>query len=195
MMSYKSLGLGLCLFLSMIAVSFVVRAVNTDFSADEIAKWQTTLFPNAFETPFPDSSFRFEKNARADAFQVLKNEENTIGVAQDYKNSVCFVRISYFYPNMGRLSNTKLRRYLKEKAPFQITHQNSVEINKKRYHYIISSHADQTDVLLISRVENNMIQIRETCQTLPALSQKENRRLSLDWAKIIAEKFSAVKGE
>ncbi len=189
-MRFKSLGFGFCLL-----ILFASSTACADFSADEITKWQTTLFPQSFEIPFPDASFRFEKNVRADAFQILKDGEKSVGVAQDYKSDVCLARISYFYPNMGRLSNTKLRRYLKEKTPFQITHQDSIDINNKRCHYIISSQADQTDVLLVGQIDNNILQIRETCQTLPARSQKENRRLSLDWAKAVIEKLLTVKGQ
>lgn len=194
-MRFKSLKFGFCL-LSVMAVPLVASAAHAAFSIDEITKQQTTLFPQNFEVSYPDDSFRFSKNGRSDSFQTLKNEEKTVGFSQDYLNSACFARITYFYPNLGRLSNTKLKRYLKESTPFQITHQDSAKTAGNRYHYTISAHPDQIDVFLAEQVDNNILQIRLTCQTLPALTQKENQRLALDWAKSMAEKLSTtLKGQ
>ena len=51
-------------------------------------------------------------------------------------------------------------------------------------------------MFLVEQFDNNILQIRLACQTLPALTQKENKRLSVDWAKFIAEKLSTVlKGQ
>ena len=195
-MRFKSLKLGFCLLLPMMAVPVVASADHTDSSINEITKRQTTLFPQNFEVSYPDASFRFSKNSRSDSFQTLKSEEKLIGFSQDYSNSACLARITYFYPNLGRLSNTKLKRYLKEQTPFQITHQDSDQTAGNRYHYTVSAHPDQIDVFLVEQFDNNILQIRLACQTLPALTQKENKRLSVDWAKFIAEKLSTVlKGQ
>ena len=195
-MRLKSLNFGLCLLLPMMTAPLVASAVNTDFSIDKITQQQTILFPQNFEVSSPDNSYRFSKNSRSDSFQTLKNEEKIIGFSQDYLNSACLARISYFYPNLGRLSNTKIKRYLKEKTPFQITRQDSDKTDGNRYHYTVSAHPDQIDVFLVEQFDNNILQIRLTCQTLPALTQKENQRLSLDWAKSMEEKLSTVlKGQ
>ncbi len=195
-MCLKSLNFGLCLLLPMMTAPLVASAVNTDFSIDKITQQQTILFPQNFEVSSPDNSYRFSKNSRSDSFQTLKNEEKIIGFSQDYLNSACLARISYFYPNLGRLSNTKIKRYLKEKTPFQITRQDSDKTDGNRYHYTVSAHPDQIDVFLVEQFDNNILQIRLTCQTLPALTQKENQRLSLDWAKSMEEKLSTVlKGQ
>ena len=195
-MRLKSLNFGLCLLLPMMTAPLVASAVNTDFSIDKITQQQTILFPQNFEVSSPDNSYRFSKNSRSDSFQTLKTEEKIIGFSQDYLNSACLARISYFYPNLGRLSNTKIKRYLKEKTPFQITRQDSDKTDGNRYHYTVSAHPDQIDVFLVEQFDNNILQIRLTCQTLPALTQKENQRLSLDWAKSMEEKLSTVlKGQ
>lgn len=195
-MRFKSLKLGFCLLLPMMAVPVVASADHTDSSINEITKRQTTLFPQNFEVSYPDASFRFSKNSRSDSFQIVKNEEKTVGFSQDYSNSACLARITYFYPNLGRLSNTKLKRYLKEKTPFQITHQNSLETAGKRYYYTLSAHSDQIDVFSVGQFDNNILQLRLTCQTLPTFTQKENQRLSLDWTQSVAEKLSMIlKGQ
>lgn len=182
-MHYKALT-GFCFLIPMIC-----QAADTSLSSAEITKWQTILFAPNLEIQTPDSSFRFSKSPHENAFQTLTENEKTIGVSQDYRNDFCLARISYFNPHLGRLSNTKIKRYLKEKTFFQITHQDSADINENRYHYTIGSYPDQTDILLAGQMKNNILQIRMSCQTSPAFSQKENRQLTMVWAKAIVSQI------
>lgn len=133
-----------------------------------------------------DESMRFVKNPQAELFQALKADEQIIGYAQAYLNPLCFATVSFFYPNLGRLSNAKIKRYLKEETAFQITHQNSTRLDNIRLHYMAGAQKDQTDVLMATDLKDNILQVRTTCQTIPSLNAKENRKRAVFWSKEIA---------
>lgn len=180
---------GWAMFLLMPAICF---ADNTGFSNAEVVKWNTSYFLPHIEVSGPhETSYFFSKNPRSDSFQTLVDNEETVGVAQDYISDVCLARISYFNPKLGRLSNTKIKRYLKEKTYFQITYQDSSDISGERNHYTVSTHPDQTDVLLVKQTGNNLLQVRLTCQTAASFTQKENRQAAVEWAKTLAEKTAS----
>lgn len=130
-----------------------------------------------------DPSLNFAKNPRMELFKTLQANGQTIGYSQAYLNPLCFAAISYFYPNLGRLSNAKIKRYLKDTTAFQITHQNSTHLDDLRLHYMAGAQKDQTDLLMATALKDNILQIRMTCQTQSNLSEKENRKNAVFWSK------------
>lgn len=137
-----------------------------------------------------NDAFNFIQNPLPELFQLLHDQEGktVIGASQSYHNGICLATISYFYPNLGRLSNTKIKRYLKESTNFQITHQDSTHTDTTRFHYMAGDQKDQTDVLMATAVHDNILQVRTTCQPLPHLTQKENRKKTIFWTKDLAQK-------
>ena len=93
---------------------------------------------------------------------------------------------------MGRLTNTKIKRYAKEESSFQITGQDRTEIEKERFFYTMGVEQEQTNVLMVTGFNNRILQVRMTCQAMTSLEKKENRRMTVHWAKELAKNLLNV---
>lgn len=150
--------------------------------------------PDTIKMDSQDEAFTFKKGSRPDSYQVVVESDTKQNCYQTYHNEVCFAKVASLATDMGRLTNTKIKRYAKETSSFQITGQDRAEIEKERFFYTMGVEQDQTNVLMVTGFDNRILQVRMTCQAMTTLDKKENRRITVHWAKELAKNLlNAVK--
>lgn len=148
--------------------------------------------PDTIKTDSQEEAFIFKKGFRPDSYQIVAKSDKKQNYYQTYHNEVCFAKVASLATDMGRLTNTKIKRYAKEASSFQITGQDRTEIEKERFFYTMGVEQDQTNVLMVTGFNNRILQVRMTCQAMTSFEKKENRRMTVHWAKELAKNLLNV---
>ncbi len=139
-----------------------------------------------------DESLNFKKGTRPDAFHVIEDAQLGDGYQQTYRSDVCFASVTYQPANIGRMSNVKIRRQLKEMTQFQITRQDAYKSGSQQFYMNVGVTPEQSVVLMLSGKGTSFLKIHLSCQTLPGWSTHVNEKAAMGWAQKIADEVVAV---
>ncbi|MBQ9089954.1 MAG: hypothetical protein IJY58_02780 [Alphaproteobacteria bacterium] len=136
-----------------------------------------------------DTTLNFQKGIRPDSFYIEKDKELGTTYRQTYSNAVCHASVTHLPAHIGRMSNIKVQKYIKENTHFQITRQDSEKIGDIRFYMNVGATPDQTTVMMIGGYDNSLIKIHNSCQMLPDMTFKANEKTAIYWTKMIVKKI------
>ena len=157
----------------------------------QISACQSAL-PEMIVTDKQNPSLNVLKSSQPYAFYQSETADGKKSYSQIYRSDMCQVKISFEPQTVGRMSDNKIKRHIKEKTHFQITGQDSKKIEKKRFFYNIGVKSDQIDALMMTGTNARIIQIRTTCYPFVALNQNENEKIVVRMSSEIAKAIMPI---
>ena len=136
-----------------------------------------------------DDTLNFQKGIRPDSFYIEKDKELGTTYRQTYHNAVCHVSVVHEPAHIGRMSNIKIQKYIKENTHFQITRQDSEKMGDIRFYMNVGATPEQTTVLMVGGYDNYLIKIHNSCQMLPEMTFKANEKTAIYWTRAIIKKI------
>ncbi len=161
--------------------------------ADTLEKMKQ--LPEQIVVDTADDTLNFQKGTRPDSFFTIEDAKLGNGYRQTYHNDICFASITQEPANVGRMSNVKVKRYLKDISQFQVTAQDDYKSGATSFFMNVGATPEQTSVLMLSGKDTSFLKIHVTCQVLPQLSESINRKSTVAWAKKIADAAVSVLNE
>lgn len=163
----------------------LICLVNMNVFADTFDRMKQ--LPAEIVIDAKDDTLNFKKGSRSDSFFVTQNEGVADTYRQTYHSELCFASVTHQPAQVGRMSNAKVKRYIKDITHFQITRQDSFKVGSDRFFMNVESVPEQTTVLLVAGQKESFIKIDVTCQIMPDLKQRSNEKTAIYFAKKIAE--------
>lgn len=117
--------------------------------------------------------FNFVKSPRIDAFFNSLSDEKMGKTSQYYRNAFCEAKVEFSHHEYGRLSRAKLKRVLKNKAPFTISRQDNLKIGKT---HLVSGYAQNEDfsqTLTFAPYQDMLLKIHTVCSKLDRFDEEE----------------------
>lgn len=151
-----------------------------------------TVFPEIIVTDKQDLSLNVLKSSQPHAFYQTETVDGKRAYSQIYRSDMCQIKVSFEPQTVGRMSDNKVKRYIKAKTYFKITQQDSKKIEKKRFFYNVGTQPDQIDSLMIAGTDEYIVQIRMTCYPFASLSQSENEKVVVQMSEEIAKTIMPV---
>ncbi len=151
--------------------------------------------PDTIVIDTADETLNFQKGTRPDSFYVTDDGENGKIYRQTYHNAICFASVTYEPAHIGRMSNIKMKRELKDISHFQITRQDKYKSGKKVFYMNIGAMPEQTTVLMLSGKETTFLKVHLSCQSLAQKTALDNEKTTIYWAKQIVDTIVPVLGK
>ncbi len=160
-----------------------LAAINVQ--ADTLEKMKR--LPGKIVIDTVDNTLNFTKGTRPDSFSVMENDEIGNGYRQTYHNDVCYASVTYQPALVGRMSNVKIKRHLKDITRFQITAQDAYKAGTESFYMNVGTTPEQTTVLMLSGKGKAFLKVHLSCQALPNFSERVHGKAVVSWAKKIAD--------
>ena len=113
--------------------------------------------------------FNFAKTPRIDAFFNSLADEKTGKTFQHYRNAFCEAKVELAHHEYGRLSRAKLKRVLKNQAPFSISRYNNLKIGKTHVASGYAQNEDFSQTLTFAPYKDMLLKIYENTNKVFAL--------------------------
>ncbi len=136
--------------------------------------------PQAVVVDDASRELNFGKSARIDAFWDYEKEEPGAGYVQSYQNGSCFVTVSLYTGDVGRLSNNKIKRELKAAITFRQHWQSSKRIKSFQFVEVGGQEDDLLNLLLLGNYQNRFLKIRAVCQDLPRMTDEKHKDMVVE---------------
>ena len=153
---------------------------------------QMKSLPDKIVVSNEDDTLNFRKGTRSDSFFVFEDKVNGNRYRQTYQNSVCLASVTYQPANIGRMSNAKVKRRIKELTKFQVSRQDSYRLGAHTFFMNAGSTPEQAVILMLAGKENALIKVDMVCQALPYMNERANMKSAIFWAKELATTASTT---